>query len=157
MRRERDLDACSEPAQGGHGKVPGTLIAAAALLLLSSAAAYAQSFECRGGQKAQQVAELTFGRRIVGHIAVSESQWMQFLDNEITPRFPDGLTVYDAAGQWRDSSTKKIVRELSKTVLIVLPGNADDVARLNEIVETYKRRYRQQSVGIIVRPACVSF
>jgi hypothetical protein len=122
-----------------------------------SHAAPAQPLECRGGQKAQQVAELTFGRRIVGHIAVSESQWIQFLDNEITPRFPDGLTAYDAAGQWRDPATKKIVRETSKIVLIVLPGNAEDLARLNEIAETYKRRFKQQSVGMILRPACVSF
>ncbi len=99
------------------------------------APAQAQVLECRGGQKAQQVAELTFGRRIVGHIAVSETQWLQFIDNEITPRFPEGLTVYDASGQWRDPATKKIVRELSKVVLIVLPGNAEDLTRLNELTE----------------------
>jgi hypothetical protein len=117
----------------------------------------AQVLECRGGQKAQQVAELTFGRRIVGHIAVSETQWLQFIDNEITPRFPEGLTVYDASGQWRDPATKKIVRELSKVVLIVLPGNAEDLTRLSELTEIYKRRFKQQSVGMILRPACVSF
>jgi Protein of unknown function (DUF3574) len=128
-----------------------------AISLSGRADAQGQPLECRGGQKAQQVAELSFGRRIIGHIAVSETQWIQFVDNEITPRFPDGLTVFDAAGQWRDPTSKKIVRELSKIVLIVLPGNADDLPRLNEIVETYKRRFRQQSVGMILRPACVSF
>ena len=100
---------------------------------------------------------MTFGRRIVGHIAVSETQWLQFIDNEITPRFPEGLTAYDAAGQWRDPATKKIVRETSKVVLIVLPGNAEDLTRLNEIIDIYKRRFKQQSVGMILRPACVSF
>jgi Protein of unknown function (DUF3574) len=132
-------------------------MATVVLAISLSGTARAQSLECRGAQKAQQVAELTFGRRIIGHIAVSETQWIQFVDNEITPRFPDGLTVFDAAGQWRDPTSKKIVRELSKIVLIVLPGNADDLPRLNEIVETYKRRFRQQSVGMILRPACVSF
>jgi Protein of unknown function (DUF3574) len=128
-----------------------------AISLSGRADAQGQPLECRGGQKAQQVAELSFGRRIIGHIAVSETQWIQFVDNEITPRFPDGLTVFDAAGQWRDPATKKIVRETSKIVLLVLPGNPDDLPRLNEIVETYKRRFKQQSVGIILRPACVSF
>jgi hypothetical protein len=133
--------------------------AALAISLSGSAQAQAQSqvLECRGGQKTQQVAELTFGRRIVGHIAVSETQWLQFIDNEITPRFPEGLTVYDASGQWRDPATKKIVRELSKVVLIVLPGNAEDLTRLSELTEIYKRRFKQQSVGMILRPACVSF
>jgi hypothetical protein len=132
-------------------------IAATMLAISLPGIAHAQLLESRGGQKAQQVAELTFGRRIVGHIAVSETQWIQFIDNEITPRFPDGLTVYDAAGQWRDPVSKKIVRELSKVVLIVLPGNAEDLTRLNELAEIYKRRFKQQSVGMILRPACVSF
>jgi hypothetical protein len=39
----------------------------------------------------------------------------------------------------------------------VLPGQAEDMTRLNEIVAAYKRRFKQQSVGMIVRPACVSF
>ena len=132
-------------------------VATVVLAISLSGTAHAQSLECRGAQKAQQVAELTFGRRIIGHIAVSETQWIQFLDNEITPRFPDGLSVFDAAGQWRDPTSKKIVRELSKIVLIVLPGNAEDLPRLNEIADAYKRRFQQQSVGMILRPACVSF
>ena len=132
-------------------------VATVVLAISLSGTAHAQSLECRGAQKAQQVAELIFGRRIIGHIAVSETQWIQFLDNEITPRFPDGLSVFDAAGQWRDPTSKKIVRELSKIVLIVLPGNAEDLPRLNEIADAYKRRFRQQSVGMILRPACVSF
>jgi len=132
-------------------------VAALVLDVSLSGIAHAEVLECRGGQKAQQVAELTFGRRIVGHIAVSETQWIQFIDNEITPRFPDGLSVVDAAGQWRDPASKKIVRELSKIVLIVLPGDAEDLTRLNEIAEIYKRRFKQQSVGMILRPACVSF
>jgi hypothetical protein len=42
-------------------------------------------------------------------------------------------------------------------VQIALPGQVGDIARLNEIVEAYKTRFKQQSVGMIVRPACVSF
>ena len=42
-------------------------------------------------------------------------------------------------------------------VQIVLPGQAEDIARLNEIVAAYKQRFKQQSVVMIVRPACVSF
>ncbi len=40
---------------------------------------------------------------------------------------------------------------------IVLSGEVDEFARLNEIAEAYKSRFKQQSVGMIVRPACVSF
>ena len=133
--------------------------AIASLVLFASATdgAQAQLLECRGTHKAHQVAELIFGRSIGGHIEVSDERWALFVDDEITPRFPDGLTVFDAAGQWRDKTSKKITRESSKIVLIVLPGDAEDLARLNEIVEAYKRSFGQQSVGMIVRPACVSF
>jgi len=32
---------------------------------------------------------------------VSEAEWRAFLDREVTPRFPSGLSVIDAYGQWR--------------------------------------------------------
>jgi Protein of unknown function (DUF3574) len=131
--------------------------AIAILLLGLAGSANAQLVDCRGGQKPSQVAELMFGRKIGDRIAVSEGEWGRFVDREITPRFPDGLTVFNAAGQWRDKSSNKIVREPSKIVQIVLPGDDGEFGRLNEIAEAYKTRFKQQSVGVIVRPACVSF
>jgi hypothetical protein len=117
----------------------------------------AQLVDCLGGQKPTQVAELMFGRNIGSRVGVNEGDWSHFVDREIISRFPKGLTVFNAAGQWRDQASNKIIREPSKVVQIVLPGQVEDIARLNEIVEAYKRRFRQQSVGMIVRPACVSF
>ena len=103
------------------------------------------------------MAELMFGRNIGRRLAVNEADWSRFVDREIISRFPSGLTMFNAAGEWRDEATKKIMREPSKVVQIVLPGNDDDMTRLNEIAETYKARFKQQSVITIVRPACVSF
>jgi hypothetical protein len=117
----------------------------------------AQLLACGGTQKPQQVAELLFGRKIGDRIGVSERAFARFVDREIAPRFPDGLNVLSTEGLYRDKVRNKVIREPSKTVQIVLPGNAEDVSRLNEIAEAYKSRFRQQSVGIIVRPACVSF
>jgi hypothetical protein len=132
--------------------------ATTALLFLGlTGSAGAQLVDCRGGQKPSQVAELMFGRKIGDRIGVSEGEWGRFVDREITPRFPDGLTVFNAAGQWRDKASNKIVREPSKIVQIVLPGDDGELARLNEIAAAYKTRFKQQSVGVIVRPACVSF
>jgi hypothetical protein len=129
----------------------------ALFLLAFSGPARAQFTECKGASKPQQVAELIFGRSVAGSIEVTDAQWTLFVDNEITPRFPDGLTVFEATGQWRDQKSNRIIREPSKIVLIVLPGHAEDIARLNEVVEVYKRSFRQQSVGLILRPSCVLF
>lgn len=136
------------------------MVRAVAILLLTlvlAGGAGAQLLDCRGGQHPTQVAELLFGRNIGNRVGVSEAAWARFVDREIVPRFPDGLTVFDASGRWRDRKRDRVVREPSKIVQIVLPGTPEDVARLNEIAEAYKRRFKQQSVGVIVRPACVSF
>jgi hypothetical protein len=31
---------------------------------------------------------------------ISEAEWRKFLDKEVTPRFPAGLSVVDVYGQW---------------------------------------------------------
>ena len=134
------------------------MLRAAAILLLALAlasSAGAQLLDCRGGQRPTEVAQLLFGRNIGNRIGVSERAWARFLDREIVPRFPDGLTVFDATGRYRLAN--RVAREPSKIVEIALPGTPEDIVRLNEIVEAYKSRFKQQSVGLIVRPACVSF
>ena len=127
------------------------------LLLPISDSVHAQQIACTGTQKPQLVAELMFGGKIVDRDPVTDEEWESFLDQEITPRFPGGLTVLSGAAQWRDAAISKIVREPSKMVVIVLPGKPEDVVQIDEIAQAYKSRFKQQSVGIILRPACVSF
>lgn len=123
----------------------------------ASAAAQNRIAACQGAQQRRDVAELLFGRDIGDRLGVSEPAWRRFVAREITPRFPDGLTVTDALGQWRDPDSGRIVREPSKRVEIVLPGNADDAVRLDAIMSAYKREFHQRSVGLILQSACVSF
>jgi hypothetical protein len=112
---------------------------------------------CHGTQQPKMVVELMFGRHIGRRVGVGEAAWGRFVAREMTPRFPDGLTITDVIGQWRDRDSGRIVREPSKHVEIVLPGKADDDTQLDAIVDAYKRAFHQQSVGVIVRSACVSF
>jgi hypothetical protein len=49
---------------------------------------------------------------------VSELEWPVFLRDEVTKRFPDGLTVWDAQGQWRTSGGT-IDQERTKVLLLV--------------------------------------
>jgi hypothetical protein len=131
-----------------------------AVLTLAGAlplAAQTPTKPCQGARQPKQVVELLFGRDIGRRVGVSEAAWARFLARELTPRFPDGLTIGDAVGQWRDPATGRIVREPTKRVEIVLPGKTDDEARLDAAVQAYKREFRQRSVGVIVRSACVSF
>ena len=126
-----------------------TLFAAIAGIVTANAQS---AIQCSGAQKPWVVADLLFGRP-----HVSEASWARFLAAEVTPRFPDGFTVVDANGQWRGPGTQKISPERSKLLMIAMPPGADNDERLQKIIEAYKTRFKQQSVGLIVRPACVSF
>lgn len=127
-------------------------------LIIAAAPLHAETRPaCSGAAQPKQVAELLFGRDVAGRPGVSDRDWSRFVARELTPRFPDGLTVSDAQGQWRDPASGKTVREKTKRVEIVLPGRDDDDARLVAAVDAYKHDFHQQSVGLIVRTACVLF
>lgn len=112
---------------------------------------------CAPGQQAMLSAELLFGRKIGDHVGVSEAAFRSFVDAEVTPRFPDGLTILDARGQYRDRERGKLIREPSKLVLIATSDEAGSREKLAAITEAYKRSFSQQSVGLILKPACASF
>jgi Protein of unknown function (DUF3574) len=125
----------------------------AAVSVLASTRAMA----CDAPQRPMQQIELMFGRNIAGHRRVGEAAWSRFLAREITPRFPDGLTVLDAAGQWRDPVGGRAVREPSKMVIIVTADDAPARERIAAIVTAYKQRFRQRSVGWISHAVCAAF
>ena len=79
---------------------------------------------------------------------VGEAQWQLFLAETVTPRFPDGLTVYRAQGQWRGASGQ-IEREDSRVVEILHGDDAEGRKRIAEISVEYKRRFRQEAVLVI--------
>ena len=79
---------------------------------------------------------------------VDDTQWQRFLAEVVTPRFPDGLTVYRTQGQWRGASGET-EREDSRVVEIVHGDEADGRKRIGEIAAEYKRRFRQEAVLVI--------
>lgn len=112
---------------------------------------------CKPGQQAMLSAELLFGRKIGDRIGVSEAAFRRFVDEEVTPRFPDGLTILDASGQYRDRDRGLLIREPSKLIRIATPDETANRDKLTAIAEAYKRRFDQQSVGVILKPVCASF
>jgi Protein of unknown function (DUF3574) len=111
---------------------------------------------CVGGEP-RAVAQVFFGRNIGDGLGVSDADWERFLDSEVTPRFPDGLTVQDALGQWRDSDSGRIVREPSKVLTLILGDEREGRAAIAAIADAYKVRFRQQAVAVVVERGCVAF
>jgi hypothetical protein len=133
------------------------LLAVAALaagFMAAAAAAAAEDAACPDSMKPMQQVEMMFGRNIGGGLGVGEAQWSRFLRREVTPRFPDGLSVIDAAGQWRENG--RLVREPSKLVIIVTPDDAPSRDKIAAIVAAYKEQFHQQSVRIIMRAVCAA-
>ena len=128
-----------------------------ALFFICRAGNAIAQLSCTAPQKPMLEVELMFGRNIGGKLGVSEAQWRAFLAREVTPRFPDGLTVFDTSGQWRDTRTKAVVREPSKIVRILMSAGAQESEKIGAIAAAYKQQFRQDAVGIVTRPACVSF
>lgn len=90
-------------------------------------------------------------------VGVSEQQWQTFLEQVVTPRFPDGLTVLDAYGQYASDSTVKIVRERTKLLLLVHGGDRDSQNDIVSLIAEYKRRFKQESVLRVDSKAQVKF
>jgi hypothetical protein len=108
-------------------------------------------------EKRMLIAELFFGRALPGRAPLSETEWRTFAADTVTPNFPDGFTVFDGVGQWRDPATGVITGEPSQVVLIAAPRSPDLGRRLTTVIDAYKTRFGQQSVGIITRESCAAF
>lgn len=135
-------------------------------LLLAAAPAIATEPTLRGDAARPaaaahwQRAELYFGLGDDGASAEvrgnDDVRWRQFLDEVVTPRFPDGFTVLDGYGQWqrRDAATPERLR--TKIVVILFQG-AKARAALDAIRTEWKQRTGDQSVLLTLTPAAVSF
>ena len=126
---------------------------------LGSDPAFAQSPQpaCAEGAYAMARLELYFGTQRPGGAPVTDAEWAGFLDEEVTPRFPDGLTVLTGNGQWRNA--KGVVTKETSAVLVILYSPAPEKeAAIQDIRAAYKDRFDQESVMRVDGPTqCVSF
>jgi Protein of unknown function (DUF3574) len=103
------------------------------------------------------VAEVFFSRNIMGREPLTDAEWAEFAARTITPNFPDGFTVFDGEGQWRNPRTGAIARDPTKILLVAVKREPDLQARLSAVIDAYKARFQQQSVGVITRDSCAAF
>ena len=145
----------SRSARPGRRRVRGVV---AALLVLAAAgcAGHGPSFEPTPGTRALVRSELYFGRLRPDGTVVSDAEWRTFVAEEITPRFPDGFTVFDALGQYRGRDGQ-IVSEPTKVLLIVHGPDARLRGSVQELRDLYRRLFQQESVLLIESPARAGF
>ena len=134
------------------------LVGTASVLLLSGCgrnpapAPTPAPLSCAVGDSALIRETLYFGRNRPGG-TVSDTEWQRFLTEVVTPRFPQGLTVLEASGQWQ-SATGVVEQERSQVVTIFHPDNEAGRRSIREIAQEYKRRFQQEAVLRERAPSC---
>jgi hypothetical protein len=91
--------------------------------------------------------EIYFGTGKPDGTAVSDAEWDDFLAQEITPRFPDGLTVVAGYGQFRNRAGQ-IIREKSRILILLYPRatRKSSHRKIEQIRRAYRKQFQQQSV-----------
>lgn len=134
--------------------------ALAVSLLLNGCAltrsAYVEVNGCARGTGGALAETLYFGASLDGMEKVTEADWIRFVDEVVTPRFPAGLTWWRANGQWRNASGT-IDRETSFVLRIVHPISAEPIAAIEEIRSEYRARFDQEAVMVERVRTCVDF
>ncbi|MBC8075862.1 MAG: DUF3574 domain-containing protein [Chloroflexales bacterium] len=104
--------------------------------------------------------ELFFGSERGDEPEVSDAEFKQFLDESVTPRFPDGLTVLKGFGQFREANNV-IVQESSFVLILLYPNETrrDSSNKIEAIRAEYLSLFGQESVLRVddPRPVRVAF
>ena len=87
---------------------------------------------------------------------VTPADWQRFVTDDVTPRFPNGLTSWSAEGRWRGASGV-IQKESSYVLLIVHSDGSNADAAIRELTQVYKTRFQQEAVMRVRSAACISF
>lgn len=107
--------------------------------------------------------ELYFGVGVISDAgeeadaAANAKRWHDFLDREVTPRFPDGLSVFDVYGQWRTQGQAHIERLHSKVIMLLHADTPKQRADIDAIRAAWKKETGDLSVLRVTQPADVSF
>ena len=118
----------------------GTAVAVGSIELR---AASPEAFTCGG---AFGRTELFFGSAKPDGSVVTDEEFGAFVDEEVTPRFPDGMTLLVGRGQFRNGA-RSIVRERSFVLILLHPGpDPESSVGVESIRRAYKARFAQDSV-----------
>ena len=127
-------------------------------MLLGAGCIASVQYSCPEGMDSFVELNVYFGQEKADGTTVSDAEWQAFLADTVTPRFPDGLTVLDAMGQWLDTSEGRLYRESTKVLNVLVPTDAADagVTSIQAISDEYKDRFEQQAVFYTSLPACAA-
>jgi Protein of unknown function (DUF3574) len=123
--------------------------------LLSACATTSPQSPCQAGERQAVLDSLYFGRSMPRG-EVKPEEWQKFLAEVITPRFPEGLTSWPAAGQWRNDAGE-LEKESSYVLQLVHVDSPQAENAIQEVVSIYKKQFHQRAVMRTRSRTCMSF
>jgi hypothetical protein len=99
---------------------------------------------------------LAFGTKKAHGGTVTSKDWETFLKTVITPLFPNGLTTWEAKGQWQEKDGS-ISHEKSEMLLLIHKDRLQDNQSIQRIIDLYKSQFDQESVMWVRNKVLVSF
>ncbi|WP_052456686.1 DUF3574 domain-containing protein [Leptolyngbya iicbica] len=129
----------------------GLLAAIAMALTTSGGAAIAQVPDLIENNLLAELiqVDLYLGRQMPEGETISDEDFETFIDTEITPRFPDGLTVWNASGRYQNASGTLIAEPSNVVRLVFLDTQANEAA-LMEVIQAYITQFEQETVMVLV-------
>ena len=85
----------------------------------------------------------------VGKQALSRDVVREFVGKEITSRFPDGLTITAARGQWK-SPEAGMIKENTIVIDIQCPDIPENREKIDEIGTAYIKRFGNAKASLFV-------
>lgn len=131
------------------------LLLTSGLLLTGCQSPQPDRASCQVGSAMQQT-QLWFGLSRPDGQSISTQQWQSFVDQVITPAFPQGLSIVEARGQWLGNNGVR-VSENSRGLLLIYPASKEKSQAIDHIRTRYQQLFAQDSVMRVDQPVCVAF
>lgn len=125
------------------------IVTAVSILSIEAFASPAPELQARSTSAVERFlrTELFFGLSKPDGSEVTDEEWIQFLDDVVSPAFPKGYTILLAEGRYQDSGGRTIA-ERSRVLVILYPKNKklESRRKIDMIRAAYIERFDQEAV-----------
>lgn len=101
--------------------------------------------------------ELFYGAGRLPASGERDIRWEKYINEIVTPRFPEGLTLLEGTGQWRVKEGQTPRRNRTRILILIHEDTEENSNKVDEIRTLWKEISGQQSVLRVSQPAAVAF
>jgi hypothetical protein len=101
--------------------------------------------------------DLYFGQTRPDGSMITETEWKNFRENQVSKVFKEGYTVIPASGSWLDPDTHQLITEPSYVVINHHKRSAQRSEQIDSLRNWYKRMFQQQAVLRVDKQSKASF